>query len=275
MTGAARGLTDLHNHLVPGVDDGSRTLEDAREGLARLQASGLRQVVTTPHLDGSLTRSAGLLAERFEEVDRAWNTLKALVDLEFPEMEIQRGHEVMLDVPDPDLSDPRLRLAGTRYVLVEWQGLSVPPSTGAVLRRLQESGVRPIVAHPERYRGVDRDVYLPGEWREEGALLQVNYGSLVGRYGDLARKRAFTLLERGWVDLMASDYHGRPHLAPFLVEAREQLSEVGGGGQFGLLAGVNPSRVLRGDDPLPVPPLRKTPGPWERLRNVFRSRERR
>jgi protein-tyrosine phosphatase len=274
MTDTPHGLTDLHSHLVPGVDDGARTIEDSRAGLHRLRASGVGQVVTTPHLDGSLTRDRGLLQERLQEVDEAWGGLKTMADREFPDLELHRGHEVMLDVPDPDLSDPRLHLAGTPFVLVEWQGLRVPPSTRSVLRRLREGGIKPIVAHPERYRGLDRDTYLPGEWREEGALLQVNYGSLLGRYGDLPRKRAFTLLQRGWVDLMASDFHGRPHLSPFLVEARERMAEWGGGGQFGLLAGLNPSRVLRGEDPLTVPPLEVKPGVWERIRDVFQSKER-
>ncbi|MCJ7627246.1 MAG: hypothetical protein MUO50_02545 [Longimicrobiales bacterium] len=269
MPGYSNGFTDLHSHLVPGVDDGSRTLEEARDGLRRLRASGVRRVVTTPHLDGSLTRDRGMLEARLAKVDEAWGSLHRMAEGEFPDLDLHRGHEVMLDIPDPDLSDPRVHLAGTAFVLVEWPGLQVPPSTLSVLDRLVDSGIRPIIAHPERYRGLDRDTVLPGEWRERGALLQVNYGSVLGRYGDLPRRRAVTLLERGWVDLMASDFHGRAHLSPSVREAQEVFSEWGGGDRFDLLARVNPARVLRGEDPMPVIPLTVKKRVWQRLREVF------
>jgi protein-tyrosine phosphatase len=269
------GYTDLHSHLVPGVDDGSRTLEEGRTGLIKLLRSGVRRVVTTPHFDASLTRELALMEERLAEIDRGWESLKAMSSSEFPDLELRRGQEVMLDIPDPDLSDPRLFLAETPYVLVEWPGLRVPPSTVPVLARFREAGIKPIIAHPERYRGLDKDMYLPGEWKAEGALLQVNYGSLLGRYGDLPRKRALTLLARGWADLLASDFHGRAHLSPNLLEAKAVLFEAGGGAQFGLLAGMNPTRILRGEDPVRVPPLPIRPGVLQRLRGVFQPRDRR
>jgi protein-tyrosine phosphatase len=271
MQGDSEGFTDLHNHLVPGVDDGSRTLDEARDGIRRLRALDVRRIVTTPHLDGSLTRDRGILEARLGEVDRAWNSLQRMVGVEFPDLELHRGHEVMLDIPDPDLTDPRIRLAESSFLLVEWPGLWVPPSTLPVLGRLLDSGVRPIIAHPERYGGLDRELALPGEWRAKGALLQVNYGSLVGKYGDLPRKRAITFLERGWVDLMASDFHGRAHLSPSLKEAQGVLSEWGGEEEFRLMARVNPTRILRGEDPLPVFPVTEKPGVWQRLREVLQQ----
>ncbi|MFH1764438.1 MAG: CpsB/CapC family capsule biosynthesis tyrosine phosphatase [Gemmatimonadota bacterium] len=269
MPGDSNGFTDLHSHLVPGVDDGSRTLQEARDGLRRFEASGVRQIVTTPHLDGSLTRDRGLLEVRLAKVDEAWGSLRRMAAEEFPDLELHRGHEVMLDIPDPDLSDPRVHLAGTPYVLVEWPGLQVPPSTLPVLDRLVDSGIKPIIAHPERYRGLGREVVLPGEWRARGALLQVNHGSVLGKYGDLPRRRAVTLLERGWVDLMASDFHGRAHLSPSVREAQEVFLEWGGRDRFDLLARVNPARILRGEDPMQVIPLTVKKRAWQRLRETF------
>jgi protein-tyrosine phosphatase len=269
MTGHLGAVTDLHSHLVPGVDDGSRTLQEALEGLGKLKDAGVGRVVTTPHLDGSLTRDPGGLEDRLKEVDLSWSSLLAGVEREFPEMELHRGFEVMLDVPDPDLSDDRLHLAGTRFVLVEWPWLGVPPGTLRVLARLRESGAVPVLAHPERYRGME-GLEVAGDWRSMGALLQVNFGSLVGRYGEIPQGRAFALLERGWVDLLSSDFHGRPHLSPDLEEAREVMSELGGEEQFEILSGVNTLRLLRGEDPVPVPPLAPERGIWERLRSFFR-----
>lgn len=270
------GLTDLHSHLVPGVDDGARTLDDAMEGLGRLWDAGVRTVVTTPHLDGSVTRSPGQLEVRLEEIGLAWKTLQAKAGEVLPSLTLLRGQEIMLDIPDPVLADPRVRLAETPYVLVEWPRLQVPPATGPVLARLGEMGVKIVLAHPERYHGLDAAMALPGEWRRMGALLQVNYGSLMGRYGDGPRKKAFTLLERGWVDLFSTDFHGRPHLLIYIREAADLLEEMGGLQQFDLLSRVNPTRLLEGNELLPVPPLprKRTRGLKEKVRDFFWGRER-
>lgn len=263
------GLTDLHSHLVPGVDDGSRTLQEALEGVGRMYEAGVRKIVTTPHLDGSLTQDPQGLEERLEEMDRSWFPLVESAGSQFPDMELQRGHEVMLDVPDPDLSEIRLHLAGTRFVLVEWPWLGVPPGTLRVLGRLKEVGAAPVLAHPERYRGLE-DLALAGDWRRAGAFLQVNYGSLVGRYGEVPQQRAFTLLERGWVDLFSSDFHGRPQASLDLEGARDVMTELGGEEQFDVLARVNTFRLLRGQEPVPAPPLVVERGFWDKLRSFFR-----
>jgi protein-tyrosine phosphatase len=269
----AFGYTDLHNHLVPGVDDGARTVEDALEGIGRLWEVGIRTVVTTPHLDGSVTQIPSFLEQRLEEVEEGWALLKEAADSAYPELNLYRGHEVMLDVPDPVLTDPRVRLAEGSAVLVEWPRLRVPPATKPVLSRLRETGVTVILAHPERYHGLTRESLLPGEWRNMGALLQVNLGSLVGAYGDAPRKRAMTLLERGWVDLMATDFHGRPHLPVYLDQAQEAFEVFGGGVQFDFLVRQNPARIVRGEEPLAVPPLSIRKGLWKKVRELLNRNE--
>jgi protein-tyrosine phosphatase len=255
------------------VDDGARTVEDALEGLRRLWAAGVETVVTTPHLDASVTQTPGRLEERLEEVDRALEALRGEVTTAIPGVTLLRGHEVMLDVPDPVLSDPRLHLAETDFVLVEWPRLQVPPATGPVLTRLTGLGVRIVLAHPERYRGLDAGLRLAGSWREAGAFLQVNFGSIVGRYGDAPRKRALTLLERGWADLLSTDFHGRPHLPLHIEEARAALEHLDGAEQFDLLARRNPARILEGADPLPVPPLVGRRGLKEKVMDLLRGKE--
>ncbi len=275
MPRAQEGLVDLHSHLVPGVDDGARDLPEALEAVGRLRDAGFLRLATTPHLEGSLTRHPQALEARLQEVDQEWGALKARVGEAYPEMEIFRGHEVMLDIPDPDFSDSRIRLAGGAYVLVEWPRLQVPPETPRVLDRIRGEGFRPIIAHPERYHGLDQELDLPGEWRRMGALLQVNFGSLAGRYGEAPRQRAFTFLERGWVDLMATDFHGRSHLSLHVEEARGALEDLGGGEQFSVLARVNPGRVLAGEEIIPLSALTVERGVWSRLKAALRQRRKR
>lgn len=268
------GYGDLHSHLVPGVDDGARTVDDALEGIGRMVERGVCRIVTTPHLEGSLTLDADGFASRMERMDRAWREVREAVGDAHPGLDFRRGHEVMLDLPDVDLSDERLHLGGTAFVLVEWPRLQVPHGTGKVIGRIRFSGLIPVVAHPERYGGVGPDLQIVGEWRRRGAFLQVSYGSLLGRYGDRARRRAFRLIERGWADYLSTDFHGRPELELYLDRAGAALEELGGAEQFTMLAATNPERLFEGREPLPVPALPLERSFWERIRQLFISEPR-
>ena len=253
---AASPIFDLHSHLVPRVDDGARSLEAVRDGVGRMVESGVRTIVTTPHLDGSMTRRRGCLEDFLGRVDDAYGEARREVRDAFPGVRFLRGHEVSLDAADPDLSDARIRLAGSDAVLVEWPYLQVPTSgTLSILRSLGSQGVRPLLAHPERYRGYRGRLGLPGAWRKEGAFLQVNFGSLAGRYGWHARAMAARLLSRGWVDCLATDFHCRPHLRLYIRAARAAFRRHGAEDVWTLLTATNPGRICRGEDPLPVPPV--------------------
>ncbi len=266
---AGRPLGDLHSHLVPGVDDGAPTADDALEGVGRMMEAGVGRIVTTPHLDASLVSRPDAFRSRMDEMDRRWEEIRASVAERFPDLSFHRGHEVMLDVPDPDLSDTRLHLADTRFVLVEWPALRVPTGTGRVVSRIRATGLVPVIAHPERYHGLDPELELPAEWRRLGARLQVSHGSLVGRYGPEIRKRAFQLLRRADVDYLSTDFHGRPRLRLHIDAARTALEEAGAAGVFETLTATNPARLLRDEDPLPAEPVTVDRGLWNRLVELF------
>lgn len=257
-------MIDFHSHLIPGVDDGASDDTQTRAALALMRDEGVRALVTTPHLDGSLTARPEALAERLAELDAGWARLRTLAAAEFPELRVERGVEVMLDTPEPDLSDPRVRIAATSFVLVEFPYMSVPPNSAQTLFQLKLRGWIPVIAHPERYSGVDEGLAVMEEWRRVGGLFQVNGASLLGRYGGKAQTTAWRLLKRGWVDYLSSDYHARGRLA--VREARAKLEEKGGADQATLLMETNPARLLAGEAPDPVPPLVAPRKPlWRRI----------
>ncbi|HEX6308919.1 MAG TPA: CpsB/CapC family capsule biosynthesis tyrosine phosphatase [Longimicrobiales bacterium] len=244
---------DFHNHVIPGVDDGASDDDEAAAALRAFLAQDTRQIIATPHVNGSLTLRPRLLAERLEGIDAGWERLKVIAREQVPAITIHRGAEVMLDTPDLDLSDERLRLAGTSFVLCEFPYMTVPPNSTGVLQRMVDMGMIPVIAHPERYVGVDTGCVLARQWRGSGALLQVNAGSITGRYGEQARGNAFALLEQGLADYVCSDFHARGH--PATAGARQHLMEAGGEEQVEVLMQVNPQRLLDRQPPLRVAPL--------------------
>lgn len=270
MSGAgARELADIHSHMIPGVDDGTRDVEEALDALRTMSSAGIGTVVTTPHLPGSVTLEPSTLERRLADVDAAWDELRQSAEGELPELVLHRGHEIALDVPQPDLSDERLRLAGTRYVLVEWPRFQIPPGTVGAVEGLVGGGYRPIIAHPERYVGISGDLEAARRWRSAGARLQVNHGSLAGKYGSGVRRNAVRLLAEGWVDYLSTDFHGHPGSSPHVEASMELFGEHGAEEAWRILSGTNPARASRGEEPLPVPPLRFREGVWAKLMGFF------
>jgi len=258
------GLFDLHSHLVPGVDDGAREPSDTVDGLRRMREVGISDVITTPHFNAAWTLDPAIMEQWGGKLEAAWPAVESAA--EEVGMRVQRGHEIMLDVPDADLSDPRLHLGDSRVLLLEWPRLQVPPGSAAAITRVLAQGLRPLVAHPERYAGLDPGLSLVADWKEAGALLQTNYGSIVGRYGPKVRQVALELLERGWVDVLSTDFHGRGHLKLYIKEAREVFEECDASEAWQLLSGTNARRLLQDQPPIPPPPLVRPRSLVERLR---------
>ena len=268
-------LVDIHSHLVPGVDDGARNLTAVVESVERMTMVGIRRIVTTPHLRASLTLEPAALDERLSEVSEAFDEASAAVKAALPEVEFRRGHEVMIDVPEPDLSDSRLRLAGTQFVLVEWPRLAVPPGTPRVLRWLRDQGWWPVIAHPERYMGVPDNPDILRKWKDAGAYLQVNYGSFAGRYGAAPQDIAYRIVEAGMADYLSSDFHGHSGLKIYKREAWEALESRDNTGTLETLCRVNATRLMEGLEPLPVTPLPGASRLLERIRGMVRRKGRR
>ena len=256
-------MIDLHNHLMPAVDDGAATLDASRAALCALAAQGVRTVVTTPHLRASQLGDPQAAAAAWARLDTAWNALHRLAVDEFATLRVERGVELMLDVPRVDLADARVRLAGTPFVLVEFPLAMIPPRSAHALFDIAAAGYVPVVAHPERYRVGTNALVLPSAWKEAGACLQVNAGSLTGYYGADVRARAWRLLEAGMADYLASDYHAGPAESPALAAARDACVRRGAAEAHTILASVNPARLVRGERPLAVPALRP-PSLWRR-----------
>jgi protein-tyrosine phosphatase len=250
-------MIDIHSHLLPGVDDGSRSFETSVAVLERFAADGVECVVLTPHLNASRLADA--------PYDLHLAILAELRSKAPASPELRLGWEIMLDEPSKDLRSPKLALGGSRAVLVEFPLSGVPAQGGDELYRIRCSGVVPVLAHPERYWGCS--VAKVEGWRQAGAVIQMDTAGLLGK-GHIA-KISRELLERGLVDLFASDNHGD---ARTLATARGWLLEVSTPEHAELLTRSNARRLLDGHPLAPVPPLPPANGIFSRFRELFLGR---
>jgi protein-tyrosine phosphatase len=246
-------MIDIHTHLLPGVDDGSRTQEQSLEALERFAAAGITCVVCTPHLAAS---EANLVP-----VDRYRRIHRELCEAAPPSITVQRGWEIMLDHPGVNLTGSHLRLGASNAILVEFPRGPLPSGTQLELARLRQSGVLPVVAHPERYGGATLD--LVREWRAAGALIQTDTAYLLGDGERSVLARG--MLADGLIDMLASDNHG-DHRS--LWGAHEWLVEIGAADAAQLLTTVNPNALLSDQRVVPVPRVEVERGMFARLREL-------
>ena len=206
-------ITDLHSHLVPGVDDGTATVAESLDALALLYQEGVRTVVTTPHLLVARLDNAGVDRE-LDLHRRAFDELAAAVAGRGDLPSLALGQEIW--APDATavrrvVRRPDVGLS-SRFLLVEF-GFELQGNHNDVVREVLDAGRQIVIAHPERY------YYLPGHepvevmrtWQELGALLQVNVGSLTGHYNRStpgSEALAWRMVELGLVDLLSTDHHG-------------------------------------------------------------------
>ncbi|MBK5188127.1 MAG: hypothetical protein JJD97_07760, partial [Gemmatimonadaceae bacterium] len=245
-------------HLLPGVDDGSPSIEVSVPVLERFRLDGVTVLVCTPHLRATDAGRA--------PIERHRAILEELVRRAPPVPELVLGWEIMLDAPGADLRAPHLHLGDSRAALVEFPCMHVPPGATQEILRIRMSGVTPVIAHPERYHQCTPQVVR--EWRSVGAVIQMDAVMVFGNapMSRLARK----LLEEGLIDCIASDTHADTRS---LRAARDWLEAIDAQEQAELLCTVNARRLLNRESVLPVTPIPVTDqGMLSKLRSMFMRR---
>lgn len=250
-------MIDLHSHLLPNIDDGSRSPEQSADVLRVFATQGVRHVVLTPH-----ARASEIAMDPEDALERreiAWDTLGHTDLGETPTLHL--GFEIMLDAPAPDvvLTDRRFTLAASSYVLIEFPLMVLADVAHALLGQISSSGLIPLVAHPERYQACSPATVAA--WRETGARMQVDATTLTRP--TTRGHRARQLISSGLADVIAADNHGD---ARSIVTGAEYLRRRDGVVHAQQLTLYNPNAVIDDVAMQLVPPLPLK----ERWRDRFR-----
>ncbi len=204
------GITDIHNHILPGIDDGASNIEDAVKLLRRFKSIGISSFVCTPHImNDYYPNTPNTIGTSLKKVK---DTISELTDLK--NTKIRAAAEYMMDQSFLELlQQEELLTLKDKYVLVEMSYFQAPINLKEILFQLQTHGYKPVLAHPERYAYYhSKDLRRYEELKNRGCLFQVNALSLSPHYGTNMQQIAYKLLEAGMIDFIGSDTHREQHL---------------------------------------------------------------
>ena len=235
-------MYDLHAHILPGLDDGAKSMGESLEMARVAAAQGTKKIVATPHRKDvtelhSVAQARTLLAE-----------LNARIRAESIELQVLPGMENHLDadLPDEIQAGRALTIDGADHVLVEMPFFGNPGFVRPTLRRVQAAGLVPVLAHPERIEAFQQDPDLLAEFVRGGMLSQITAGSLLGHFGPWVRDFTAELLRRGLAHVMASDTHAPTGPRwPGLNEGVEAASAIVGDERAADLVDAVPGSILR------------------------------
>lgn len=235
-------MIDLHSHILPELDDGSQSLQESL-AMARMAVdSGVTAMAATPHCAGD---RAGDVYASWKLLRQALRENKIPLKL-FPGMEIFGTEDTLRLLQDGKL----FTLNGSRYPLIEFSFHSSGEQESRILRSLCKVGLKPVIAHPERYSYVQHDPELLNRWHRMGCLMQINRGSLLGRFGTRAQEMAEELVERKFAAIVASDAHSPQMRTPWMADVKKLLSQDFSPTCARTLLLENPRKILK-DEPLP------------------------
>jgi protein-tyrosine phosphatase len=235
-------MIDLHAHILPGLDDGAKNMDEALEMCRMAQADGIHTIVATPHYRiGLYENSQANILPALEGLQQALHREGISIRL-LPGVDIFIHPEVI-----PFLEQNPLLLIGGRYALMELPNQSIPPHLPDFFFKMRLKGYIPIITHPERNGVVQGNPEILEELVKGGALLQATAMSLTGEFGVSARETATRLIRSGLVQSIATDAHSPHRRPPVLSKARRILEEMIRPDQASVVMDQIPEKILRGE----------------------------
>ena len=198
---------DMHSHLIPGIDDGSRSMDETIAMLAKFESLGYKKIITTPHIMQEVyPNTSEIINQGLKQVQETAKSLGLSIEIEAAAEYYFDDHLIELIKHKDILS------FGQNYVLVEFSFHTPPIFEDQLFFEMQMAKYKPVLAHFERYPYFHDSLDKAKEYREKGVNIQINLNSLTGHYGPQVRKQAEKLIDANLVDFVGSDCHRMQHL---------------------------------------------------------------
>ena len=236
-------MIDIHSHIIPNVDDGARSVEETFNILKEAQEAGFTDVILTSHflLNYYETNAQELIfwKEKLQEVLKKQGT----------KINLHSGMEIYITNQMEELLENKkiLTLANSRYMLIELPLATNVKYFDYVVYYLEAKGIKPIIAHPERYKCVQKDPDIVEEYIEKGCLIQCNYGSIVNLYGREAEKTIKTILKKNQVHFLGSDVHRENGTYLIILDAIKKIRKIIGENKINEITTINPKKILQNE----------------------------
>lgn len=255
-------MIDIHSHILPKVDDGSKDIEMSLEMGRQYIRNNINTVIATPHFIGD-TYSKGSSANKLDLEDLKKELRNANIPLEvYLGNEIYASMTMLKDIVEGKATS----LNGSRYILMELPMYDIPIYLDHIIYELLLKGYIPIIAHPERNIKIREDPNILYKYIKKGALAQLNLPSLVGMYGRTVQASAKTLLVHHMIHFVATDAHTNRTRSPNVKDAIERLEGLVSRGFFEELTHINAQLLIDNQDiPIAEPVIVKE------KKNIFRS----
>lgn len=236
-------MIDLHCHLIPGIDDGAKSMAEALEMMRIAQGDGIKTIVCTPHY------YEGLMTPSIEEIQQNFLDLRRKAEANSIDLELILGQEVFLtpDIPENIKNGEILKInQHTQYLLVEFPHGEVPRYAKDIIFNLLVEGIVPILAHPERNISILKEPNILKDLIDRGVLVQLNASSLTGLYGEWVAEGARTLVKHKMVHFLGTDAHATGRRGPFMRKATYMIEDIAGKKLVRQLTEENPAKILSG-----------------------------
>jgi len=239
-------LIDIHSHILPGLDDGSKSLEESVAMVRMAAKSGTTDIVATPHANQEYTFDPVVVHQRITEVQAAaGDSPRIHYGCDF--------HLTMENIEDALKAPEKYSIDHQGYLLVEFSDFHIPKTADEIFARMMRTGLRPIVTHPERNQLLQRRMPELMAWAQQGVLMQVTALSFLGRFGRTAKRFSEELMAQGLVHFIASDAHDTRWRTTDLSQSRRYIEKNYGLAVAERLFEENPRAVLAGVDLSAIP----------------------
>lgn len=242
MENTMDNYVDIHSHILYGIDDGSKSLEESKEIIKQHIEMGFKDIVVTPHY----IENSDYITNN-EEKEKILKTLKK----EFNDINIYLGNEVFINNNIEELlnNNEISTINGSKYLLIELPLHNKIKNATDIIYELRIKGIIPIIAHPERYEFVQKNPDSVDELIEEGAILQSNYGSIIGVYGEHAKKTMKKLLKKNVISVLATDIHFPNNKIYLNMDTiRKKLTKIISEEKLKELTILNPKKIINNED---------------------------